>query len=183
MKRWITIYGELMHTNFRRMLQSSACLIALGSLMACGGKKTENAADTGMAAMPAMGDSAAAGTMNTRWTTTLEPKGETQVRGTASVTRGASAGTMTAEVAINGGVKDGTHPWHVHAGTCATGGDIAGPAADYSPLKADGNGAATATNTVNIAAPTSGEYHVNIHLSPAAMGTIVSCGDLKMSPM
>ncbi len=172
-----------MHTDFRPMLQSSACVIALVSLMACGGKQGDKAADTGMAAAPAMGESAAPGAMNARWTTTLEPKGETQVRGTASVIAGASAGTMTAEVAITGGVKNGTHPWHVHAGTCATGGDIVGPAADYPPLKADGNGTATATTTVNIAAPTAGDYHVNIHLSPAAMGTIVSCGDLKTSAM
>jgi hypothetical protein len=172
-----------MHTHVRRLLHSSACIVTLGSLMACGGAKTEKPADSGIAATPAIDPSAAAGAMNARWTATLEPKGDAQVRGTASVTAGASAGTMTVEVAITGGAKDGTHPWHVHAGTCATGGDIVGPPADYSPLKADGSGAATSTTTVNIAAPTSGDYHVNIHLSPEAMGTIVSCGDLKLSAM
>ena len=172
-----------MNTDMRRMLQSSACIVALASLMACGGKKAEIAADTGTAAMPTISDTAAVGAMKTRWTTTLEPKGASQVRGTASVTAGATAGTMTAEVAISGGTKNGTHPWHVHVGTCAAGGDIAGPAADYPPLKADDNGSASATSTVHIAAPTSGEYHVNIHLSPAAMGTIVSCGDLKPAAM
>jgi len=172
-----------MHTQFRRMLQSSASIIALGSLMACGGPKDEKPADTGMAAVPAMSDSAAGGAMSARWTATLEPQGGSQVRGTASVMAGSGAGTMNAEVAMTGGAKDGTHPWHVHAGTCATGGDIVGPPADYTPLKADGEGTATARNTVNIAAPASGDYHVNIHLSPEAMGTIVSCGDLKTSAM
>jgi len=172
-----------MYTDFRRVLHSSACLIALGSLTACGGTKSEYAADTGMAATPAMGGEAATATMATRWTATLEPKGDTQVRGTASVMAGSSEGTMTAEVAITGGANNGTHPWHVHAGTCATGGDIVGPPTIYTPLKVDGTGAATGTSTVNIAAPSSGDYHVNIHLSPEAMGTIVSCGDLKTSAM
>jgi len=165
------------------MLQSSACVIALASLMACGGTRAENTVDTGMAAMPGMGASAAAGGMTSRWTATLEPKGETQVRGTASASPGASAAMMNAEVAITGGVKNGTHPWHVHAGTCASDGAIVGPPSDYPPLMADSNGVATSTATVNIAAPTSGDYHVNIHLSPTAMGTIVSCGDLKLATM
>jgi len=172
-----------MQTDFRRMLQSSACVIALGSLMACGGPKTEKPADTGMAASPAMEATPPAAAMAPRWAATLEPKGGSQVRGTASAMAGASAGTMTAELSITGGAKNGTHPWHVHAGTCAAGGDIVGPAADYPPLKADGDGAATVSTTVNIAAPTSGDYHVNVHLSPEAMGTIVSCGDLKLSAM
>jgi len=173
-----------MHTQFRQLLRSSACMIALGSLAACGDKKSEYAADTGMAAVPAMGESTAAATgQGMRWTSTLEPMGGTQVRGTSSVTPGTAAGTMTAEVAINGAPKNSTHPWHVHVGTCATGGAIAGPAADYPALKTDDNGTATATTTVNIAAPSTGDYHVNIHLSPDAMGTIVSCGDLKMSAM
>jgi len=165
------------------MLQSSVCVITLGSLMACSGTKAENASDTGMAAVPAMGASAAAGGMSERWTTTLEPKGDSQVRGTASVMAGTSAGTMTAEITINGAAQNVSHPWHVHVGTCATGGDIAGPAGDYPPLNVDGSGNASVTTTVNIASPTSGDYHVNVHLSPAAMGTIVSCGDLKLSAM
>jgi len=165
------------------MLQASACVMAFGSLVACGGTKPENRADSALAAAPAMGETAAAGASAARWMTTLEPKGESQVRGTASVMAGVSAGVMTAEVAITGGGNNATHPWHVHVGTCATGGDIAGPPGDYPPLKTDGSGAATATSTVNIAAPTSGDYHVNIHQSPEAMGTIVSCGDLKMSAM
>ena len=136
-----------------------------------------------MAATPAMGDTGAAVAMNARWTATLEPKGDSQVRGTASVMAGASAGTMTAEIAISGGANNGTHPWHVHAGTCATDGAIVGPPTEYPPLKADGSGTATATTTVNIAAPATGDYHVNVHLSPEAMGTIVSCGDLKLSGM
>ena len=171
-----------MHTDLRQLLQSSAYVIAIASLTACG-PKAEKAPDTSMAAAPTMGADAPAAAMTTRWTTTLEPKGEAQVRGTGSVTPGADAGTMTAELAITGGGKNATHPWHVHVGTCAAGGDIAGPATDYPPLKTDGTGAATVTTTVHIAAPTSGNYHVNVHQSPEAMGTIVSCGDLKMAGM
>lgn len=171
-----------MHTDYRRMLRSSALIITVGSLVACGEKKTASSADTGMAVVPAVGASMTAATeQGMRWTTTLEPMGGTQVRGTASVTPGATAGTMTVEVAINGAPKNSTHPWHVHVGTCATGGAIAGPAADYPVLNTDANGSAMVTTTVNIAAPASGDYHVNIHLSPDAMGTIVSCGDLKLS--
>ncbi|MES3035364.1 MAG: hypothetical protein V4813_15300 [Gemmatimonadota bacterium] len=171
-----------MRINSWRTLQASAVIVGLGSLAACAGKTAETATDSGMAVAPVSADSTAA-TMNMKWTTTLEPRGGTNVRGTASVSAGASQGTTTAEVAINGAPKDGTHPWHVHAGTCAASGAIVGPAADYPALKADSSGTATATATVNVAPPTSGDYHVNVHLSPTEMGTIVACGDLKMAGM
>ena len=171
-----------MQFNSWRTLQASTLILALGSLAACGGKKDEAMPDSGMAMAPAGADSTAS-SMNMKWTTTLEPVGGTNVRGTASVAGGTNPGTTTAEVAINGAPKGGTHPWHVHAGTCAASGAIVGPAADYPALKADSSGTATATATVNVAPPTSGDYHVNVHLSPEKMGTIVACGDLKMAGM
>lgn len=171
-----------MRSNSWRTLQASAFIVALSTLTACAGKTAETASDSGMAMAPVNADSTVA-TMNMKWTTTLEPKGGTNVRGTASVGAGASQGTTTAEVAINGAPANGTHPWHVHAGTCATDGAIVGPPADYPPLKGDASGTAAATATVNVAPPATGDYHVNVHLSPTEMGTIVACGDLKMAGM
>jgi len=172
-----------MHTDFRQIIQSSAIVLALGTLSACGGAKGDTAADTAMTVMPAASSSTDSA-MNMKWTTTLEPKGGTEVRGTASVAPGASAGTMMVEIAINGAPKGGTHPWHVHAGKCSdSGAPIVGPPSDYYPLQADAGGTATAMATVNVAAPSSGDYHVNVHLSPTETGTIVSCGDLKMAGM
>lgn len=171
-----------MRINSWRTLQASACIVALGSLAACAGKTADTATDSGMAVAPVNADSTAA-TMNMKWTTTLEPRGGTNVRGTGSVSAGASQGTTMAEVAINGAPKNGTHPWHVHAGTCASDGAIVGPAGDYPALKADSSGSATSTATINIAPPMTGDYHINVHLSPTEMGKIVACGDLKMAGM
>ncbi len=165
-----------------RTLQASALILAVGSLAACAGKTAEKASDSAATAAPVTAEpSAAASKME--WTTTLEPRGGTNVRGTASVAAGATSGTTTAAVSITGAPKGGTHPWHVHVGTCAASGAIVGAADAYTPLKADDNGAANSSATLNVATPTTGEYHVNVHLSPTEMGTIVSCGDLKMAGM
>ncbi len=164
-----------------RSLQGVGVIVALSSLVACGGEKAQNT-DSAAAAMsaPAMESmSSDAG----KWTTTLESKGGTMVVGTASAMPGSTPGTTAVEIAITGAPANGVHPWHVHVGSCSSGGDIVGPPTDYAPLTADANGAATSMATVNVPAPTSGDFHVNVHMSPTDLGTIVACGDLKMGAM
>lgn len=177
-----------MRIGTRRTLRTVGALVALSTIAACGGSDADTTIDTGMGA--GMGATVGADTgmagmggMNDRWTATLEPRGGTNVTGTANVMAGTGAGTTMAEVTLNGAPANGVHPWHIHAGTCASGGDIVGPPADYPPLNADANGTATASATVNVAAPTTGEYHINVHMSPTDLGTIVACGDLRMGAM
>ncbi len=174
-----------MRIGTRRTLRTVGALVALSTIAACGGTDADTTVDTGMGAMVGAADTgmAAMGGMNDRWMATLEPVGGTNVTGTATVMPGTAAGTTMAEVTINGAPANGVHPWHIHAGTCASGGDIVGPPGDYPPLQADANGTGSASTTVNIAAPTTGEYHVKAHMSPTDLGTIVACGDLRMGAM
>lgn len=70
--------------------------------------------------------------------------------------------------------------WHVHFNSCATGGDIVGPPEAYPPLMTNEDG----TDAVNIVVAErldpAGQYHVNVHLSPAELEVIIACGDLVL---
>jgi hypothetical protein len=111
------------------------------------------------------------------WSATVEPRGGSDVR--ASV-RAASAPGQTA-VAINlaGGAADGTHPWHIHRGTCASSGAIVGDADAYPTLRPTSAGAATATALIGVQLVPGESYHVNVHRSPQQMDQIIGCGDLR----
>jgi len=170
-----------MRTVSWRTLQGVGFVVALGAISACAGEK-EAAADSTMTANTTA-DSAAMMPASGKWTASLMAMNGTNVAGSVSVMPGTLGGTTAVEVSITGAPANGVHPWHIHVGTCASGGDIAGPAADYQPLNADANGTATNTATINMPTPTSGEFHVNVHMSPADMATIVACGDLALGGM
>jgi hypothetical protein len=91
-------------------------------------------------------------------------EGETQFEATAS---------------ISGDESGSIRPWHVHHNTCAEGGSIVGADGDYPRLTVGENGAATASATVPLAMDTTASFHVNVHLSPAEMGTVIACGNLN----
>lgn len=111
------------------------------------------------------------------WNGTLAAVSNSGVYGTARVRSAfAAAG---ASVAIAGAQPNATHPWHVHRGTCATGGSIVGDAGAYPPLQVGGNGEARAEATIAVGLDEEGQYHVNIHRSPSQMGQIVACGNLQ----
>jgi hypothetical protein len=97
-----------------------------------------------------------------KWTTTLAP-----------VNEASGAVTGTAERAIR--------PWHVHHGQCGQGGAILGSASDYPPIKIGPGGTGSATATLDVATPATGDYLVNVHASAADLQTIVACGDLHTS--
>lgn len=118
-----------------------------------------------------------------KWTTTLAPQGGSKVAGTASVAPGSAAGTSVATISITGGTPGSVYPWHVHTGKCGPGGSVVGSGAAYKPLTAGPDGTATSTAQLSVAAPTSGDFHVNVHASPTNMATIVSCGNLGMAGM
>jgi hypothetical protein len=122
-----------------------------------------------------------------RWTATLSATpaamtdttaGAGQVSGTATVTAGMGADQTSAEITVSGLAGGNTYPWHVHSGSCATGGPIVGPPDAYTPLTVSASGSADAKAQIPIATPTSGQYHVNVHKSQAEMNVIIACGDL-----
>jgi hypothetical protein len=98
-------------------------------------------------------------------------------RGTVRVS--VDAGNSTATVRLTG-LRPGSHlPWHIHEGTCETGGPIYGDANAYAPLHVGDDGTAEGTaRLINLKLNEARKYHVNVHASPSNMGTIIACGDV-----
>jgi hypothetical protein len=71
-------------------------------------------------------------------------------------------------------------PWHVHFGTCATGGAIVGDPASYDLLVIASDGTAASDVTVRTALDPTQAYHVNIHYSESQIDRIIACGDLVL---
>jgi hypothetical protein len=99
------------------------------------------------------------------------------IAGTASVSWGIGSGQFVATATIMNDVPDAIRPWHVHFGTCATGGDIVG--VGYDPLVINAGGVGHVTNTIAFELDPAAAYHVNVHDSPATLTTIIACGDLS----
>jgi hypothetical protein len=135
---------------------------------------------TAQAPVPSAGTAASTGsTGGSMWQGDIRPESGTSVGGTAMLMAG-EGGQTAATVTLTGAPANGTHPWHVHSGTCAEKGPIVGPPAAYTPLTGDATGAAKLEVTLPFATPTSGTYSVNVHMSPTQMGMIVGCADLRM---
>jgi hypothetical protein len=86
---------------------------------------------------------------------------------------------FTAATQIAGDVPGAVRPWHVHFGSCATGGDVVGPAGSYTPMTVAADGTAQSTATVEFMLDASAPYHVNVHESQSAIATLIACGDLE----
>lgn len=111
------------------------------------------------------------------WIGEVVPIGEDGHSGfaTASILR---PGETRVNATLSGGSVGGRHPWHVHTGTCGSGGEIVGDATAYPILEPNARGNASATATLDVELDAEAEYHVNLHASPDDLGTLVGCGDL-----
>lgn len=87
------------------------------------------------------------------------------------------ADRATARVELEG-VAAGVFPWHLHQGSCATGGDIVGDAEFYPPLRVGSSGVASVTARLPMPLSGATPYHINVHASTSDLGTIVACADL-----
>jgi hypothetical protein len=114
------------------------------------------------------------------WQGDLRPENGGSLAGNVMLMPASTAGQTTATINLSGAPANGTHPWHVHSGTCAQKGPSVGPPTAYTPITVDSAGAAKLDATLPFASPTSGSYSVNIHKSLTEMGMIVGCADLKM---
>jgi len=118
----------------------------------------------------------------TDWSTQLSSRAGTTVTGSAtsrSVGIEGGSGTATANIEVRGATAGARHPWHVHSGTCATGGPIVGEADDYPVLEIEADGTDEATAAIEAGMSDERSYHVNVHRSPSDLGTIIACGDLR----
>lgn len=111
------------------------------------------------------------------WGATVESRSGSDVR--ANVRAATAPGQTAVSINLAGGQSGGTHPWHIHTGTCANSGGIVGAASAYPPLQPGSNGAASAIAHVAVQLVPGENYHVNVHRSPQALGEIVGCGDLR----
>jgi hypothetical protein len=164
-------------------LHSFLALSGLAATVACASSSARPATSTQpattQAPAPATAADSGAAASGAAWQGEIRPESGSTVSGTVRLTSTA-AGQTAAVITLAGATANGTHPWHLHSGTCAQKGPIVGPPAAYTPLTADATGAARLEATLPFAAPASGSYSVNIHMSPTQMGMIVGCADLRM---
>jgi hypothetical protein len=167
--------------RIRHLLAASGAA-ALAACASSSGGAPSNEPATAQAPVPAAEAPASTGAAHSggsMWQGDIRPESGTSVSGTAMLMAGAG-GQTAATITLTGAPASGTHPWHVHSGTCAEKGPIVGPPAAYTPIAVDANGAAKLEATLPFATPTSGSYSVNVHMSPTQMGMIVGCADLRM---
>ena len=121
------------------------------------------------------------GMMADTWTAELSERNGTGVMGSArasSVWIAGHDGTTGVSVTVGRAPSGGTHPWHIHRGTCGSGGPIVGDAGAYPALRPGADGNASATANLMVGLDPAQDYYVNVHASPSDLGTIVACGEL-----
>lgn len=111
------------------------------------------------------------------WSATVEERGDSDVR--ANVRAASAAGQTAVSINLAGGESNGTHPWHVHRGTCGNDQGIVGDPAAYTPLRPNSAGAASATAHIAVQLVPDGDYMINVHRSPQALNEIIACGELR----
>ncbi|MCC6929972.1 MAG: hypothetical protein IT359_13400 [Gemmatimonadaceae bacterium] len=120
---------------------------------------------------------------NVTWSGKISATDEAKLSGNASMKATADEKGTEVSVMLMGDANGTTRPWHIHTGSCATGGPIFGDAKAYTPLTTSSSGHATASATLAVAVPDTGSYFVNIHESTGNLGKIVACGDLTKQKM
>ena len=148
-------------------------LPALALLGACGPTYSSTGSSTtpAPAANTSMADMA-------HYSANLAAMSGSTVHGTATI-RSMDNVQQTVQLQISGGTPGATYPWHIHTGSCSDGmTPIVGAPQSYTALGTSGDGTASLMVTIPVTLNDRQPYHVNIHASPANMGTIVACGDL-----
>ena len=98
---------------------------------------------------------------------------------TGTVRAAVEGANTTATIRLTGLQPGAHHPWHIHEGTCETGGPIYGDPNAYTPLHVGNEGSAEGTaRLINLKLNEARKYHANVHLSASNMGTIIACGNV-----
>ena len=126
-------------------------------------------------------DNTSTGPSNDRLVATLAATTGGSIAGSADVLWTTGSEQFTATMMITGDVPGSVRPWHVHFGTCATGGDVVGPAGSYNPFTVAADGTAQVSATVEFELAASAPYHVNVHESPTSSQIIIACGNLALA--
>jgi hypothetical protein len=113
------------------------------------------------------------------WNANITGRGQWTAASGTSAARVEGDNTLVTLV-LTGLPQGGPYPWHVHEGTCETGGPIIGDPAVYPPLTVGADGRAEANaRLLNLKLNEAKKYHVNVHRSPTDLPTIIACGELN----
>lgn len=118
------------------------------------------------------------GTVPFEWGATLTGVGPYPVEGGSTVVLLDDGQAFTSTIAIRNDEPGAVRPWHVHFGTCGSGGGIVGPPEAYPALRVGGDGAAATQTNVFFELDPLAQYHVNVHLSETQLDILVACGNL-----
>ncbi|MEX0893823.1 MAG: hypothetical protein WEB88_16770 [Gemmatimonadota bacterium] len=99
--------------------------------------------------------------------------------GRAAVAVNTTGNSTAATIALAGDQNGAARPWHIHTGTCGSGGGVVGAAAAYPPLTVGSNGRANAEARLNVGLQAGQSYHVNIHESASNLGNVIACANLR----
>ncbi len=134
-----------------------------------------------MAARPAAQDQeqmAVRDSILPEWESTIEPTQGYGVNGEAAL-RALPGNRTFVSVELSDGNPGDQLPWHVHVGTCGSGGSVYGDPSAYPVMTVGADGSAHAEATISKSLAAGDEYYINIHKSPSEMQTIVACGGVK----
>jgi hypothetical protein len=111
------------------------------------------------------------------WSTDLRAQNASGISGEVKLQSAVAGSGVT--VSVSGAPAGAQLPWHIHRGTCASGGPILGEASAYPLLAVGEDGRARLATTIGSPLNERERYHVNVHRSMTEMNVIVACGDLK----
>lgn len=120
--------------------------------------------------------------ITTAWNANLTGVGPySTISGSSTVRQIINQGVFTAQITLRGDFPAGAlRPWHVHVGSCGTGGAIVGNPASYPTLIVGGDGFAQADARVDFQLDPAAPYHVNVHVDPSDLPTLIACGNLVL---
>ncbi len=120
--------------------------------------------------------------VNSRWRAALVTPaslgGAVQINGEATMQPGRNSGNTDFTLSLANATAGGNHPWQVHRGQCGMDNGVFGSAGAYKSIKVEDDGRGTATATVPLMTPISGDYYVTVQASAANPETTVACGNL-----
>jgi hypothetical protein len=87
-------------------------------------------------------------------------------------------GTLTSPAYLAGAVQITGNASMAHLGQCGADQGVFGPTDQYRPVKIGKDGRGTASATIPMPTPTSGNYFVLLHASSGNRETVVACGNL-----
>lgn len=111
------------------------------------------------------------------WDANLTSATNPSIRGTAEAR--VISGETTVTISLTGAPAGVAMPWHVHEGSCGSGGPIVGSAAAYQPITIGNDGRATGSARIGVRLDEAKSYHVNVHESTSNLATIIACGNLS----